>query len=140
LYGKFSTSRYENVYGHLTYEVKLRRKGSEISNALGIYFNGNPWPLTTQKDWHHGYSILLNRSGRYSIQRIDDGVGTAIVNWTDCPLINNGWSNPLKVTYNKDTVCAQFFIIGTRVHHGHFHTYRWGNQGVTMGWTTTDWE
>lgn len=140
MYQKFSTSRYDQKYGVLTYEVKLRRQGADITSPYGILFNGQPWPLGTGDTWKKGYAFYLNRSGQYQIVKYEVGVPTDIVALTDSSSIKNGWYNVLKVTYNKNTGFAQFFINGTRVHHGTFNDNKWGLVGVTFYKSAYGWE
>jgi len=138
--GSFSTSMFDQKYGILTYEVRLRRVGTEMDNGYGILFNGNPWPLGTGKRWNKGYGFLLERDGDYAIWKYTDGDPLAIVGWTPSAEIKSGWYNTLKVTYNKSSGYAQFFINGTRVYHGYLTDYKWGNVGVTMFKAGTGWD
>lgn len=141
LYTLCSTTRFDQVYGKYTYEVKFRRQGTQMGDAFGVLFNGQPWPLSTGKGWHTGYGFYINRQGEYAVFRYDSGVAAPLVNWTDSGgLIQSGWYNKLKVTYNKSTGYTQLFINDTRVYDGILNTYKWGNVGITMQKSSTGWE
>ena len=143
--GKFTSTYFDQVYGIYTYEVKFRRQGSDmdIGSCFGIYLNGNPWPLYgPHKYWNKGYTFIITRAGLYSIWRENgDGTATNLMPWTDSGgLINSGWYNTLKVTYNRNTGFVQFFINGTRVVWGTYTTYKWGRVGIRMNKVFAGWE
>lgn len=141
IYNIVSSSRFNQVYGIYTYEVKLRRQGSEMDTFFGVLFNGNPWPLGLEKRWNKAYAFYITRSGYFAIGRYDGGMWTALQPWTDrSDLIRSGWYNTLKVTYNKTTGFTQFFINGTKIGAGTFTAYKWGNVGVTMNKSIVGWE
>lgn len=140
LFQKISAAKYDQKYSIFTYEVKLRRQGTEMGSAFGVYFNGNPWPLSVQKEWNKYYAFFISRSGYYCIWKMDGGVTMNVVPWTASNLIRSGWYNTLKVTYNRNTGYTQFFINGTRVHHGYLTDLKWGNVGVRMYKSHYGWE
>lgn len=140
IYNTYSSSRYDQVYSIYTYEVKLRRQGTDMNGSYGIHFNGNPWPLTSSKMWNKGYLFLLSRRGDWGLWRTDGGVFTNLTPWTVDPVVKTGWYNTLKVTYNKSNGFTQLFINGTLVDTWWLNVHKWGNVGLSFYKGTTGWE
>ncbi len=125
--GAFSSASYPESFGDLDYRVRLRRSGSDPSNATEILIRGNP-ALVAGNEWTQGYRFRITRDGFYSVYR--DQV-TALQVWTATSAINRGsaW-NELRVLAVGSGL--QFYINDILVWTGSDASLASGRVGVGM--------
>ena len=125
--GAFSSVSYPESFTNLDYRVRLRRNGSDPSNATEILIRGNPVP-GAENEWAQGYRFRINRDGFYSVYR--DQV-TALQGWTATSAINQGsaW-NELRVLAIGSSL--QFYINDILVWTGSDASLASGRVGTGM--------
>ncbi|MBN1149552.1 MAG: DUF333 domain-containing protein [Anaerolineales bacterium] len=130
LANKWSTIAFNAPYSPLTFEARLRRKGSDDSWANHLAIRGSPTTLRADKLWKNEYLFQYSNDGYFSVWVEKNGVGTALKSWTASTAIKKrGWNN-LKVVANGATL--QFYINGTLVWTGYDSTFQSGKVGIGM--------
>jgi hypothetical protein len=125
--GAFSSVSYPESFTDLDFRVRLRRNGSDRSNATEILVRGNP-VLAAGNEWAQGYRFRITRDGFYSVYR--DQV-TPLQGWTATSAIRRG------IAWNELRVLAlgpslQFYINDILVWSGSDASLASGRVGVGM--------
>lgn len=92
----WSSAKYANTYGDLTYQVRMYRSGgTNLANT--IYFRGNPNTLAVDKVWNSTYWFSYTNGGSFSVYKNVGGTRTALKPWTlSAAIVPSNW-NTLKV-------------------------------------------
>jgi C1A family cysteine protease len=126
--GFWATSKHSNTYGTMTYQVKLKRTGTDY-NTQGLIFDGTPTSLDKIGNWYNSYMFIYANDGEYSIWEIYNGTQYNLTGWIDSSYITSG-VNTLKVTRNQTSQYTQFYINGYRVAYGTLTDFSTGAVGV----------
>jgi hypothetical protein len=120
------SSKHNNTYGTMTYEVKMKRTGCATCGNV-LFFNG----ATSGKNWSKAYAFIYVNDGEFSIVSISGTTVTKLIDWTAYSGISTSW-NILKVTYNKSTGYTEFFINGVSVATGTLTVFTSGQVGAGL--------
>ncbi len=125
--GTFSSVSYPENFADLDFRVRLRRSGSDPSNATEILVRGNP-VLVAENQWSQGYRFRIARDGFFSVYR---GDVTALQGWTATSAIHQGstW-NELRVLAIGSSL--SFYINDILVWTGSDASFASGRVGVGM--------
>jgi hypothetical protein len=123
----FASAVRSGTYGDLTYEVRMRRTGTNPSLANHISIRGEPSPLDIEKRWNREYKFTYNNSGSFSVWEINGSTRTALKSWTaSSAIVQDGW-NTLKVIAVGSSL--KFYINNVLVWSGADTTLKTGKVG-----------
>jgi hypothetical protein len=124
-----------NTYRNFTYEVKLKRNHTTVSNyATGLVVRA-AGPYDSENDWDNSYSFLFTPSGYFAVGKDVAGVGTTLQTWTSSPsIVVTGW-NRLKVTMDNNNI--RFYINDSLVWSGTDSSLTAGQVGIVMAQSPT---
>ena len=130
--GKFSSVYYKpSQYANFEYSAQVWR-GSSSDGQEGyttrLIVRGNPSILSSTKSWN-SYAFQINRRGKYSIWKINNGSATPLQSWVSSSAIHKGnaW-NTLKVWVRGSNLW--FSINGHWVKHVVDTTFSSGYVGI----------
>jgi hypothetical protein len=134
--GTFASAKYASKYGDLTYTARMKRNGSNTSEASYLIIRGNPASLSSSKHWQPSYIFGYTNSGLFSVWKISStGVPTALKTWTTSSAILKGNYNTLKVVAVGSSL--KFYINNALVYSGVDATYKTGQVGFNFYRSTT---
>jgi len=130
--GKNSSVSYNGQYYPLTYEVRMKRTGSDTSLSNYLIIRGDATRfITLSKQWKKAYRFQYTNNGSFSVWKNNpDGTFTTLKNWTASSAINKGGWNRLKVIAKGSKL--RFYINGTHVWTGTDTSYKSGRAGISM--------
>jgi hypothetical protein len=118
---------YPETFTDLDYRVRLRRNGSDPSNATEILVRGNP-VLAAGNEWTQGYRFRITGDGFYSVFRDQ---ATPLQGWTATSAIHQGGAwNELRVLAIGSSL--RFYINDILVWTGSDASLTSGRVGVGM--------
>lgn len=134
--GKFSSISYDTSYGKIvSYEVYMKREGSNTGSANHISVRGTPLPLDSSGRWNKEYKFTYTNQGYFAVYKTNGTALTTIKGWTSSSAIVKGGWNTLKVV--ADGSALKFYINGTQVWSGTDTSFSAGNVGIGMYRDTT---
>jgi hypothetical protein len=129
--GSLGSSKHAGTYGDLTFTVRLKRTGSDVTDPTFLIIRGNPASLNIDKDWNSSYQFGYTNGGTFSVWKVNaSGINTALKPWTSSTaIIQNNW-NTLKVVAVGPQL--KFYINGVLVYAGADSGIRTGQVGISM--------
>lgn len=127
LQNKHSSAIQSDLYGDVTYEVRMKRTTCEFCENY-LMVRGRSTPTTSNKVWNSGYRFEYTNHGDFRIVRLDSGsVVNELVPWTlSGSILTYDW-NTLKVIAVGSSL--KFYINGTLVASITDSTHRTGYLG-----------
>ena len=119
--------------GDFVYEIRLKRKNT--TDAVRIYWNGNPEPLISYNRWQRGYLISYSNSDSIDVYKITSGIGSLLKSITTPYLNPYNWNTFTIWRHDTNTV---IYINGLYVGYITDNDYTGGWVGVQMTQTTTN--
>lgn len=133
-----SSIKRSGTYGDVTYEVKMRRFGSDLTVANKLFVRGNPSSLGSTNNWNSSYQFNYTANGDFGVFKIDGaGATTTLAGWTAHTAIVQGsgsW-NKLKVVAVGSSL--KFYINSVLVWSGVDTSLQTGSLGIDMYSSTT---
>ncbi|MBI5935046.1 MAG: hypothetical protein HY867_15175 [Chloroflexi bacterium] len=134
--GKFSSISYDTSYSKIvSYEVYMKREGSNTASANHISVRGAPLPLDSYGRWNKEYKFAYTNQGYFAVYKTNGTTLTTLKSWTSSTAIAKGGWNTLKVA--ADGSSLKFYINGTLVWSVTDTSFSAGNVGIGMYRDTT---
>jgi hypothetical protein len=96
--GTASAGRTTDTYSSYIYNARMAWT-AENTGQVGLVLNGISAPIGSGDGWESGYLFLIDQYGRYMVKKLQDGVSSSLIEWTNCPsLVVGGSWNTLEVT------------------------------------------